>query len=50
MYEKTIEYFNTASDQSEGLARFKEMMDAHNWENDSKLVQELEQLVERRYI
>lgn len=49
MYEKTMEYFNTAEDQTEGLARFKEMMDAHGWDNESKLVQELEQMVERRY-
>lgn len=48
-YAKAIERLNNATDRIDALRIHNELKDLHAWENQHELVQELEQLIKRRF-
>jgi hypothetical protein len=48
-YAKAIERLNSATDRTDALRIHNELKHQHQWDNQNELVQELEQLVKRRF-
>lgn len=48
-YAKAIERLNNATDRIDALRIHNELKELHAWENQHELVQELEQLIKRRF-
>jgi hypothetical protein len=48
-YAKAIERLNNATDRIDAMRIHNELKDLHAWENQHELVQELEQLIKRRF-